>query len=107
MAKISEMDTVIRELHTAADTIKNAANSLAEMFGGSAEENTATADTPKKELTLEEVSSILMPISRMSKAHSDKLRTIIQKYGATKLSAVDPVHYEDIISEAEVIRDAE
>ena len=47
-----------------------------------------------------------MAISRMSKEHSKKLRALVQKYGASKLSEIAPEHYEAILAEAEVIRNA-
>ena len=34
------------------------------------------------------------------------IRTLLQKYGASKLSAVDPKHYEALLKDAEVLDDA-
>ena len=57
-------------------------------------------------LTFDQVSNALMAISRMSKEHSKKLRALVQKYGASKLSEIAPEHYEAILAEAEVIGNA-
>lgn len=35
-----------------------------------------------------------------------KLRALVQKYGASKLSEIAPEHYEAILAEAEVIGNA-
>lgn len=105
MAKISELEMAIRDLHTAAATIKDVADTLAEMFSNTtAEEPVAAAPEEKQPLTYDQVSPILTDISRISKAHSRKLRDLVRKYGANKLSEVDPQHFEAILAEAEEIR---
>ena len=35
--------------------------------------------------------------------HTAEVRTLLQKYGASKLSAVDPANYEALLKDAEVI----
>ena len=107
MAKISEPNTVIKELRNAAATINDVANTLEEMFKDD-EENVSepAVQIDNQNITFDQVSNTLMAISRMSKTHSQKLRALVQKYGATKLSEIAPEHYEAILAEAEVIRDA-
>lgn len=108
MGKISELELAIKDLRTAASTINDVANTLAELLGGKETESSAPAVevTPKKELTLDEVSTTLTAIARISKAHSEKLRDAIRKFGVTKLSELDAKHYEALLAEAEVIRNA-
>lgn len=107
MGKISELELAISDLRSAASTINDVANTLAEMFSSKDAAEATTAEAPveeKQPLTKDEVSNILMGISRISRAHSQKLRDLIRKYGAHKLSEVAPEHYEAILAEAEVIR---
>lgn len=101
MGKISELDMAISDLRKAAATINDVADTLAEMFSGA-----ATEETPVKEpsLTLEQVRTVLAEKSR--NGHTAEIRTLLQKYGAVKLSLVDPVHYKDLLREAEVMTDA-
>ena len=108
MGKISELELAIRDLRTAASTINDVADTLAEMFGGKDTSPSAPAveAETKKALTLDEVSTTLTAIARISKAHSEKLRDAIHKYGVTKLSELDPKHYDELLVEAEVIRNA-
>lgn len=101
MSKMSELDMAIKDLRTAAATINDVANSLAELFGSKAEEQPATLAEPK--LTLEQVRAVLAEKSR--KGHTAEVRSLLQKYGASKLSAVDPVHYKDLLADAEVLDD--
>ena len=100
MGKISELDMAISDLRKAAATINDLADTLAEMFSG------ATEEAPAKEhpLTLEQVRAGLAEKSR--NGHTAEIRTLLQKYGATKLSLVDPVHYKALLAEAEVMKDA-
>ena len=58
----------------------------------------------KPELKLEDVRAVLAEKSRAG--HTAAIRTLLQKYGASKLSAVDPKHYEALIKDAEVLDDA-
>lgn len=110
MGKISELDMAIRDLRTAASTINDVADTLAEMFSSKEDETSAPAEqaenADKQALTFDQVSNALMAISRMSKEHSKKLRALVQKYGASKLSEIAPEHYEAILAEAEVIGNA-
>jgi len=107
MGKISELEIAISDLRTAAATINEVADTLTGIFSSKDAAEPTAAEAPveeKQPLTKDEVSNILMGISRISRAHSQKLRDLIRKYGAHKLSEVAPEHYEAILSEAEVIR---
>ena len=108
MSKMNDMVMTIEELRSAATAINEAANWLAEQFGGTAEEASATKPAAKEEkkteLKLEDVRAVLAEKSRAG--HTAAIRTLLQKYGASKLSAVDPKHYEALLKEAEVLSDA-
>ena len=108
MGKISELELAIKDLRTAASTINDVADTLAELFGGKEAEPSAPAVEAevKKKITFDEVSATLTAIARKSKAHSEKLRDAIRKFGVTKLSDLDAKHYEALLAEAEVIRNA-
>ena len=49
MGKISELDMAIRDLRTAASTINDVANTLAEMFGGATEASEPAKPAAKEE----------------------------------------------------------
>lgn len=109
MGRISELEMAIRDLRTAASTINDVADTLAELFSGMEEPSAPATEAESADIpaiTFDQVSNTLMSISRISKAHSQKLRALVQKYGANKLSEIPPEHYEAILAEAEVIRNA-
>lgn len=104
MSKMNDMDMTIEELRNAATAINDAANWLAQQFGGTPE-TTEKAEVPaapaKPALTLEEVRAVLADKSRAG--HTAEIRELLKKYGASKLSLVDPKHYEALLREAEML----
>lgn len=108
MSKMSDMAMTIEELRSATTAINEAVNWLAEQFSGTADEAPATKPTAKEEkkpeLKLEDVRAVLAEKSRAG--HTAAIRTLLQKYGASKLSAVDPKHYEALLKDAEVLDNA-
>jgi len=106
VSKMSEMAQTIEELRSAAASITEAADWLARQFSASAEETPAPEPQPeaKPTITLEKVRAVLADKSRAG--HTAEVRALLEKQGATKLSQVDPQHYEAILKEAEGIADA-
>lgn len=101
MSKMSDMAMTIEELRSAATAINEVANWLAAQFSSDADATpVAEAKSEKKpELTLEEVRAVLAEKSRTG--HTAAIRTLLQKYGAKKLSGIDPKHYEALLMDAE------
>ena len=104
MGRISELELAIKDLRSAAATINEVANTLAEMFSTTADEAPDTVIPAEPRLTLEQVRAVLADKSR--KGHTSEIRTLLQKYGAAKLSGIDPVHYKALLADAEVLTDA-
>ena len=106
MSKMNDIAITIEELRNAAVAINEAANWLAAQFSSDADATSvAEAKTEKKpELKLEDVRAVLAEKSRMG--HTAAIRTLLQKYGASKLSGVDPRHYEALLQDAEVLDNA-
>ena len=104
MSKMNDMAMTIEELRNAAVAINDVANWLAQQFGG-ASEATEKAEAPaapaKPALTLEDVRAVLADKSRAG--HTAEIRELLKKYGASKLSLVDPKYYEALLREAEVL----
>ena len=107
MSRMSDMAATIEELRNAAAAITDVANWLTEMFS-----TTATVDESQEsesvspavpQLTLEQVRAVLADKSRMG--FTAEIRALLQKYGAAKLSGIDPVHYKALVAEAEVLGD--
>lgn len=98
MSKIKEMKITIDELRNTALIINEIADGLAEKFG----------DVEKKEvkpaLTLEEVRTVLAEKSR--NGFTSEIKELLKKYGASKLSEVDPKNYEALLKDTEELNNA-
>lgn len=106
MSKMNDMAMTIEELRNAAAAINDAADWLTQQFSSdSKQQNVNAATKAEKEtkpvLTLEEVRAVLADKSRAG--HTAEIRELLKKYGASKLSLVDPIHYEALLREAEVL----
>lgn len=105
MSKMSEMDQVIKELRSAAASINDAVDWFCQQFSGYGGSEVQTPEAPAKvekpQFTLEDVRAVLAEKSRAG--HTAKVRALLQKYGADKLSAIDPANYEALMKDAEVI----
>ena len=99
MGKISELELAIKDLRSAAATINDVANTLAEMFSNTTAEEPAAPTKPA--LTLEQVRAVLADKSR--NGFTAQIRSLLQKYGAAKLSGIDPANYEALLAEVEVL----
>lgn len=99
MGKMSGMDAVIRELRDTAASINAVADHLFSVFDG--EEANVEAEKP---LTLEDVRAVLANKSR--DGFTAQIRELLQKYGADRLSAVDPANYKALLRDAEELTDA-
>ena len=105
MSKTSEMSATIEELRAAAAAINEVANWLVQQFSDSEEAPVEEVKKPEKPvLTLEQVRAVLAEKSRAG--HTAAIRALLQKYGASKLSQVDPANYEALLRDAEVIGNA-
>jgi len=121
MSQMSEMAQTIEDLRSAAATIKEAADWLAQQFSAPTEgqpaedapvEGSPAEDSPVEEpqveapaeIKLEQIRAVLADKSRAG--HTAAIRELLKKYDATKLSQVDPKHYAAILKETEGWTDA-
>lgn len=90
MGKMSEISQMVNELRDTAIVINHVADFLTDLFAGS-------GDT----ITLEEVRSILAEKSRSG--FTAEVRALLEKYGAPKLSEIDPSNYKALLLDAKEI----
>ena len=102
MSKMSDMAMTIEELRSAAAAINEAASWLAEQF--SSNEPTPEPTPAEPVLTLEAVRVVLADKSRVG--FTAQIRSLLQKYGADKLSGIEPVNYKALLADVEGLTDA-
>jgi hypothetical protein len=110
MGKMNEMSQAIADLRSATATISDVANWLTQQFSGEDDSKQQIPKStikeepiPKPILTLEQVRAVLAEKSRAG--HTAEIRELLKKYGASKLSAVDPANYKALMKDAEVLGD--
>ena len=91
--KAKILNEIAEHLVGAAEGLKK----LTEILPSEVEPPT-TQQNESPKVTLEEVRSALTALSAAGK--TAQVRNLIEKYGATKLSEVDPVHYAGIMEDA-------
>lgn len=111
MSRIKLLLDVVNDMRSLADSIQAVCDAIAsdeptEMSQaetpGAVPEETEKSKTEKQpEITLEQVRGILADKSRSGK--TAEVRAIIQKYGADKLSGIDPKDYPAVLADAEVL----
>ena len=93
----------IDELHRCGEALIDVAETLKELFGStddaSAPEPEPTSET--KPITLAEVRAVLA--QKSVDGHTAEIQALIRKYGADKLSQVDPAQYTSLMAEAEAL----
>jgi hypothetical protein len=106
MSTTSEVAQIITELIAAISVIKDNIDALVRLFGTPAEETPAEEPQAKApvEIRLEQVRAVLANKSRAG--HTEAVRELLKKYGAEKLSQVEPKHYAAILKEADGWTDA-
>jgi len=102
MSKISEMAATIEELRKSAAAIHTVADWLSEQFCSEKPQHEAITTT-EPALTLEAVRAVLAEKSRAG--HTAQIRSLLQKYGADRLSGVDSADYKALLEDAEGLTD--
>ena len=100
MSKMSELDAAVTELRKCGETLIGVSETLRELFGSDAEQTPVAPPKPAvKALTIEDV----RPALARKSIEGHNVQALILKYGAKKLSEVDPAHYADLLHDAEVL----
>ena len=96
---MTEKDSIIRELREIAASINTIADRLERSFPENTESPVEPEKNPEPVLSLQEVRAVLAEKSRQGA--TSQIRALLQKYGASKLSEVQPEYYRDLIKDAE------
>lgn len=97
MSKMNELTLCISELRNAAQSLNSAADNLTALFADNQPEENKAIPKPKA-ISLEEVRAVLAEKSR--NGQTAKVRELLEKHGASKLSEIDPKNYADMLAEA-------
>ena len=104
MSKIKLLLDVVEDLRSLADSVQAVADAMLQNEPTVDAEPKAPAPALQKELTLEEVRAVLGEKSRAG--FTAEIQVLLRKYGSPKLSGIDPKHYEALLKDVEVLKDA-
>ena len=106
-ADMAEKDAAVPESAGAVDTDGNAESGAAGVSDAgkgqkAGKEDKKAADVKKeKAVAIEDVRAVMAQKTQEGK--SQEIKDLLQKYGAVKLSGVDPEHYPALLKEAKVL----
>ena len=102
MSKMAELDAAVAELRKCGETLIGVSDTLRELLSSGQEQTTAAPSKPNEQpLTIEAVRKVLA--QKSVDGHTAEIQALLRKYGAEKLSRVDPAHYADLLHDAEVL----
>ena len=105
MSKMSELSQVLSELKDCGKTLMNIADSLTELFSNTSVEHEtpiAPAEEAKPAYSFVDVRKKFAEMSRAG--NTEALKELLKKYGADKLSSVEPSQYAALLADAEAIQ---
>lgn len=104
MSKVKLLLDVVEDLRSLADSVQAVVNAALQHEPTADAESKTPTPAPKKELTLEKVRAVLGEKSRAG--FTAEIQALLRKYGAPKLSGIDPKYYAALLKDAEVLKDA-
>ena len=107
MSQIKLLLNLACDLRALADSIQAVADVMAdkETAETALPETPVSAkkpDPPTKAVTLEQVRAVLADKSQQG--FTADVRTLLEKYGAPKLSQIDPAHFSALLADAETLK---
>lgn len=107
LSKIKLLHDVVSNLRSLADSVQAVADAMVanEPAETALSEQPATEQMAKpatKPVTLEQVRAALAEKSQLG--FTANVRTLLEKYGAPKLSQIDPANYAALLADAEALK---
>ena len=104
MSRVKLLLDVVEDMRSLADSLQTMANAIAGDDAATEPQAPAAAAPTAKAVTLEQVRAVLAEKSH--DGFTEQVRGLLQKYGAQKLSAIDPGRYANLLRDAEELNDA-
>ena len=102
MSKIKLLLDVVSDLRALADSVQAVADAIASNGPHEITKPKPEKQSEEKQLTLEEVRAVLAEKSH--DGFTAEVRALLEKYGASKLSQIDPSKYAALLADAEGLK---
>lgn len=101
MSMMNNLDLKLKELETQIDQVKETVQSIRELLSSNEHEASSDDGQPKRNPVEDKVTVRKMLAKKSAEGYTDQVKTLLHKFGAEKLSDVDPKDYEDLYYSAE------
>lgn len=103
MSAMNDLELKLREAENLIDQTKETILSLHELLSSSQNGEQCNDEQPKRNPVKDKVTVRQMLADKCKEGYTDQIKDLLQKFGADKLSDVDPKDYEDLYYSAEAI----
>lgn len=100
MSAMNDLDLKLQEAENLIDQAKEAIQSLRELLSSNQDANPYDGQ-PKRDPIEDKVTVRKMLAKKSAEGYTDQVKELLHKFGAEKLSDVDPKDYEDLYYSAE------
>lgn len=101
MSVMNNLDLKLKELETQIDQTKETVQSIRQVLSSNENESSNDDRQPKRNPVEDKVTVRKMLAKKSAEGYTKQVKELLQKFGAEKLSDVDPKDYEDLYYSAE------
>ncbi len=101
MSAMNDLDLKLKEAENLIDQTKEVILSLHELLSSNENGEQFDDEQPKRDPVEDKVTVRKMLAKRSAEGYTTQVKALLQKFGAEKLSDVDPKDYEDLYYSAE------
>jgi predicted nucleic acid-binding Zn-ribbon protein len=101
MSVMNNLDLKLKELETQIDQTKETIQSIRQLLSSNENESSNDDRQPKRNPVEDKVTVRKMLAKKSAEGYTKQVKELLQKFGAEKLSDVDPKDYEDLYYSAE------
>lgn len=101
MSVMNNLDLKLKELETQIDQTKETVQSIRQLLSSNENESSNDDRQPKRNPVEDKVTVRKMLAKKIAEGYTKQVKELLQKFGAEKLSDVDPKDYEDLYYSAE------
>ena len=101
MSVMNDLDLKLKELETQIDQIKETVQSIRQLLSSNENEASSDDEQPKRDSIEDKVTVRKMLAKKSAEGYTDQVKELLHKFGAEKLSDVDPKDYKDLYYSAE------
>lgn len=101
MSMMNNLDLKLKELETQIDQAKETVQSVRQLLSSNENEASSYDGQPKRNPVEDKVTVRKMLAKKSAEGYTTQVKALLHKFGAEKLSDVDPKDYKDLYYSAE------